>query len=168
MAQTTVVIPGCVEASTVYAGGVLVARNETVNLPEVTRKTFTQKFAGGEQDIPSIALEDMEMSISKNGLNDNTEKFINEPDIEVRWVQTDTATDGTITRSGYKAFMKTLPVTLSPGTSVEVGSGTENDLTKKALSFSVYKDGKELVNINKLTGAQRIDGVEYGISDSML
>ena len=168
MGQTTVVIPGCVEASTVYAGGVLVARNETVNLPEITRKTFTQKFAGGEQDIPSIALEDMEMSISKNGLNENTERFINEKDIEVRWVQTDTASDGTITRSGYKAYMKTMPVTLNPGASIEIGSGVENDITKKVLAFSAYKDGRELVNINKITGTQRINGVEYGIDDSLL
>lgn len=168
MAQTTVVIPGIVEASTVYADGALVARNETVNLPEITRTTFTQKLPGGEQDMPSLALEDMEMSISKNGLNDNAYKLINAKKIEVRWVQTETASDGTIDRVGYKAFMSTLPVTLNPGASIEVGSGLENDITKKVTAYTLYRNGKEIININKITGAQKINGVNYGINSTLL
>lgn len=168
MAQTTVEIPGIVEASTVYANDELVARNETVNIPEVKRGTFTQKLPGGEQDMPSIALEDMEFSISKNGLNENATKVINSEKIEVRWVQTETASDGTISRVGYKAFMKTMPITLNPGASIEVGSGTENDIAKKVLSYSLYRNGKEIININKITGAQKINGKSYGIDDALL
>lgn len=168
MAQTTVTTPGIVEACTLYADNTLVARNETITLPEIARKTYTQKFAGGEQDIPSIALEDMEMSVSKNGLNDNAFKVVNADNLEARWVQTETESDGTTKRVGYKAFLKTKPVTLHPGASIEVGSGTENDITKKVLSYSLYRDGKEIVNINKITGVQNINGTKYGIDDSLL
>ena len=168
MAQTTVVIPGIVEASTIYADNALVARNETINLPEINRGTFTQKLPGGEQDMPSMALEDMEMSISKNGLNENAFKVVNAEKIEARWVQTETASDGTISRVGYKAFMTTMPITLNPGASIEVGSGTENDSTKKVTSYSLYRNGTEIVNINKITGVQKINGVNYSINDALL
>lgn len=168
MGQTTVLIPGIIEASTIYAGGTLVARNEKISVPEVKRATFTQKLAGGEQDFPSIALEDMETSVSKNGLNENALTFINEKKIEVRWVQTETASDGTINRIGFKLFMDTLPVTMLPGADIDVGSGIETDIVKKVTSISLYKNGKEIVNINKITGAQVINGKNYGIDDTML
>ena len=168
MAQTTVVIPGIVEGCTVYANKEIVARDENVTLPEVNRATYTQKLPGGEQDMPSTKIEDMETKISKNGLNKNATKYINANDIEVRWAQNETASDGTVSRVGYKAFMLTRAITLAPGAEIEAGSGTENDITKKVLSYQLYRDGEELVNINKITGTVKIGGVDYSIDDSLL
>ena len=168
MAQTTVVIPGIVEGCTVYANKEIVARDENVTLPEVNRSTYTQKLPGGEQDMPSSKIEDMETTISKNGLNKNATKYVNADNIEVRWAQNETASDGTVSKIGYKAFMLTRPITLAPGASIEAGSGTENDIKKKVLSYQLYRNGEELVNINKITGTVKIDGVDYSIDDSLL
>ena len=168
MAQTTVVIPGIVEGCTVYANKEIVARDETLTLPEVNRATYTQKLPGGEQDMPSTKIEDMETKISKNGLNKNATKFINADNIEARWVQNETASDGTVSRVGYKAFMLTRAITLAPGADIEAGSGVENDITKKVLIYQLYRNGEELVNINKITGTVKIDGVDYSIDDSLL
>lgn len=168
MAQTTVVIPGIVEGCTVYANKEIVARDENFTLPEVNRATYTQKLPGGEQDMPSTKVEDMEATIYKNGLNENATKYINADDIEVRWVQNETASDGTVSMVGYKAFMLTKSITLAPGASIEAGSGTENDIVKKVLSYQLYRDGEELININKITGKVKIGDTDYSINDSLL
>ena len=168
MAQTTVVIPGIVEGCTVYADEEIVARDENVTLPEVNIATYTQKLPGGEQDMPSSKIEDMETTISKNGLNNNAIKYINAENIEVRWAQNEIASDGTVSRIGYKAFMLTRPITLAPGASIEAGSGIENDITKKVLSYQLYRDGEEIVNINKITGTMKIGDKNYNIDDSLL
>lgn len=168
MGQTTVVIPGIIEGATVYGDKVLLARDEAYTLPEVNRVTYTQKLPGGEQDMASTKLEDMETSMTKNGLNENAFKFVNAKNIEVRWIQTETASDGTISKVGYKAFMLTQAITLAPGASIEAGSGTENDIKKKVLSYQLYRNGEELVNVNKITGKVKINGVDYSIDDSLL
>ena len=161
-------IPGVIEDVTVYTGGTLVARRETVTLPEVTRMTFTQKIPGGDQDFPTNLLEDMETSVTKNGLNENLFKFVTEKNIEYRWVQTITDSAGTVKREGYKAFLTTMPITLQPGVSIEPGSATENDVTKKVLAYTLYRNGACILDINKVTGKQIVNGVNYSINESML
>lgn len=170
---TVIAIPGTIEAVTVYAkndAGILelVGRNEKVTLPEITRMTFDQKMAGGTQAIPSNLIEDMETSMAKNGTDENMARYINAKDIEYRWVQTLTETDGTVRNIGYKVMMTTASVTVNPGAEIDVGSGTENDLTKKALSYTLYRDGVEIINVNKITGECTILGKKYGVDSSLL
>lgn len=166
--QLFVDLTGATEGSTTYADGKLVARNATFTLPEVTRLCYTQKTAGGEQDIPTGLLEDMETSITKIGVDVNSAKLANAKKLEHRWVQTVTDSEGNQKNQGCRAIMKVAASVPIPGASQEIGSTSENDHTYKVLSYALYVDGKELININKLLGINRINGEDYGIDENLL
>ena len=171
--QTVLPIFGAIEGVTAYAtnkAGVneLVARNETVHLPEVTRVAVEQKMGGGSQEMPTGLIDSMETSISKNGLGKNAMKYILADKIEYRFVAKIQDTDGTERNVGCKAMLTTKALTLQPSTDVEVGSNIEGDITKKVLTYTLYVDGEEMINVNKITGACKICGEDFGVNDSLL
>ena len=162
---------GPIEANTIYVDGTLAATDTTVNLPEVTFMTADIQ-AMGTMSIPlSNAIEDMEMSITKVGVDKNMTKLTSpgKKNLEVRWVQDVIKSDGTTDSEGCKAFLIVAPVTLHPGASLEIGSASENDLTYKVMSYTLYIDGEEALAVNRLAHVLRVDSVDYSRQyDSLL
>lgn len=162
---------GPIEANTIYAEGTLVATDTTVTLPEITFMTADVQ-AMGEMSIPlSNAIEDMEMSITKIGVDKNMTKLTSpgKKSIEVRWVQDLIKSDGTVSAEGCKAFLSVSPVTLHPGASLEVGSATENELTYKVFRYKLVVDGEEILLVDRLAHTLKVNGKDYSKKyDSLL
>ncbi len=162
---------GPIEANTVYANGSLVATDTTVTLPEVTFMTADVK-AMGEMSIPlNNAIEDMEMTITKIGVDKNMTKLTSpgKKSVEVRWVQDVIKSDGTTKNEGCKAFLNVAPVTLHPGASIELGSASENDLTFKVFRYRLVVDGEEILLVDRLAHIIKVNGVDYSRKyDSLL
>lgn len=162
---------GPVEADTVYCEGSLVAQDVAVTLPEVTFMTADIQ-AMGEMSIPlTNAIEDMEMSITKIGVDKNMTKLTTpgKKSIEIRWVQDLIKSDGTVSAEGCKAFLSVSPVTLHPGASLEIGSATENELTYKVFRYKLVVGGEEILLVDRLAHTLKVNGKEYSKKyDSLL
>lgn len=154
---------GPIEANTIYSDGVLVATDTTVTLPEVTFMTADVK-AMGDMSIPlSNAIEDMEMTITKVGVDKNMTRLTapGKKAVEIRWVQDLIKSDGTTAKEGCKAFLNAAPVTLAPGASLEIGSASEGDLTYKVFRYRVVVDGEEILLVDRLAHIVRVNGRDY-------
>lgn len=162
---------GPVEADTIYVGGSLVATDSTVTLPEITFMTADVQ-AMGSMSIPlSNAIEDMEMSITKIGVDKNMTKLTapGKKSIEVRWVQDVIKSDGTVNGEGCKAFLSVSPVTLHPGASLEIGSASENELTYKVFRYKLVVNGEEVLLVDRLAHTLKVNGKDYSKKyDSLL
>ncbi len=161
-------ITGAVEGTSVYADDVAVARNATVKLPEITRVAYTQKTALGEQEFLTNLLESMEASVTKIGIDINSMRLAIAKKLEYRWVQSGVNSEGVTRNYGCKAIMRIQAATPVPGGEMEVGSVSENEHTYKVLVYTLYIDGQEVINVNRLTGKCNIFGVNYDVNDSFL
>lgn len=162
---------GPIEADTIYVENKLVASDMSVTLPEVTFMTADVQ-AMGEMSIPlTNAIEDMEMSITKIGVDKNMTKLTapGKKSIEIRWVQDIIKSDGTVKPEGCKAFLTVSPVTLAPGASLEIGSASENDLTFKVFRYKLVVGGEEVLLVDRLAHKIKVNGKEYSKKyDSLL
>ncbi len=154
---------GPIEADTIYASKKLVATDTNVTLPEATFLTADIN-AMGTMSIPLMnALDDMEMTISKSGIDKNMTALTapGKKDIEVRWVQDRIKSDASVEAEGCKAFLKVAPVTLHPGASLEIGSASENDLTFKVFRYRLVVNGEEVLLIDRLAHVLKVNGRDY-------
>lgn len=163
-------ICGPVVADTVYCNDVLVARDVSVTLPEVTPMTADVQ-AMGTFSLPVWQLiEHMETAVTKIGIDMGLAALI-KPDmkpLEFRWVQTVTDSGGNTKNVGCKAFIKGIPNKI-PSIGLEVGSTSEAEVTIATTRYSLFVDGKEFCLIDKLAGKCRINGKDYaGDIGSML
>ena len=162
-------ICGPVVADTVYSDNVLVARDVSVSLPEITPMT-TDLPAMGTLTMPIWQLiENMELAITKIGQDMGLRSLITPgmKPLEVRWVQTVTDASGTTKNVGCKAFLRGIPTKL-PGVSLEVGSATEHEVTLSLTRYNLFVDGVEMFLVDRLAGKVRIAGKDYANMDSML
>lgn len=162
---------GPIEANTLYVNGRLVASDTNVTLPEITFMTADVN-AMGTMSIPlNNAIEDMEFSINKVGVDKNMTVLTapGKKTIEVRWVQDVIKPDGTTKAEGCKAFINCAPITLHPGASLEIGSSTENDLTYKVTRYKLVVGGEEILVVDRLAHTLKVNGVDYSRQyDSLL
>mgnify|MGYP006344231671 CR=1 FL=1 len=162
---------GPIEADTIYANDKLCAQDASVTLPEVTFLTADIN-AMGTMSIPLMtAIDDMEMTITKVGVDKNM-TILTSPGkkrVEVRWVQDKIKSDATISGEGCKAFLTVSPVTLHPGASIEIGSASENDLTYKVFRYKLVVGGKTILLVDRLAHKLVVNGKDYSKTfDSLL
>lgn len=162
---------GPVEADTIYVNGTLACTDTAVTLPEITFMTADLN-AMGEMSIPLInAIEDMEATITKIGVDKNMTLLTapGKKNLEVRWVHDRIKSDGTIGAEGCKAFMSVSPVTLHPGASIELGSATEAEITYKVFRYNLFVNGEEILLVDRLAHTIKVNGTDYSKTyDSLL
>lgn len=155
-------INGPVVADTVYCDNVLVARDVSATLPEVTPVTADVQ-AMGTLSLPIWQLiENMETAVTKIGVDMGLAALI-KPDmkpLEFRWVQTVTDANGNTQNVGCKAFIKGIPNKI-PGVSLAVGSASESEVTITTTRYSLIVGGNEVCLIDKLAGICKINGKDY-------
>ena len=162
MAGIFVNICGPVVADTVYSDGVLVARDVSITLPEVTPQT-ADVSAMGTMSLPIWQLLDnMEASITKIGIDNGLGKLLlaDIKPIEVRLVQTVTDANGATKNVGCKAFLRGTPNKI-PGVGLELASPSENEVTLMVTRYALYADGEEICLIDRLAGIVRILNKDY-------
>lgn len=154
---------GPIEANTIYVNDRLVATDLTVTLPEISFMTADIQ-AMGTMSIPlANAIEDMEMSITKIGVDKDMARLTapGKKSLEVRWVQDVIKSDGTVDAEGCKAFLTVSPVTLNPGASLEIGSPSENELTYKVFRYKLVVNGEVILLIDRLAHKLEVNGKDY-------
>lgn len=155
-------IKGPVVADTVYSSNQLVARDVAFTLPGIEFLTADVQ-AMGNMTVPLVGLlENMEISITKVGLDDGLRKLnkLEKQNLEFRWVQNVVKSDGTQTVEGCKAFVRTLPAA-TPEIGVEVGSAPEEEMTYNVTRLQIYVNGREFLTVDRLAGILRVDGKDY-------
>lgn len=155
---------GPINADTTFIDGVLVARNTTIKLPEVTHVTANIQAALGEHEIPLYGLvESMESTIQKIGADEGLAKMLTmEPKtFEHRWVQQATKSDSSSAIEGCKAFIRGIPKIAIPSIEVNPGDSVELDIPLSVSRYQLFVDGKEICLIDKLSGICRIHGKDY-------
>ena len=160
----TIDIRGPVNADTTYVEGMLVARNTTVKLPEVTHVTAEVKAALGSHEIPLFGLiESMESTIQKIGADEGLARLLSmEPKtLEHRWVQQVTKTDGGIAVESCKAFIRGIPKIAVPAIEANPGDSIELDVPMSVSRYQLFINGGEICLIDKLAGICRINGKDY-------
>lgn len=155
-------IKGAVVADTVYADGNLVAKDTSFTLPGLSFLTADVKAMGNMTVALIGLLENMEMVITKIGLDKGLSRMnrLEKQNFEFRWVQNVVKSDGSVSVEGCKAFVRTMPSAL-PETGVEVGSTTEHENTYNVSRMQIYTNGVEIVCVDRLSQILRIDGKDY-------
>ena len=155
-------IKGPVVADTVYADGVLVAKDVAFTLSGIEFLTADVNSMG-TMTVPLIGiLENMELSITKIGVDMGLSRMsrLEKQNLEFRWVQSVIRSDGSQTTEGCKAFVRTLPSNI-PEISVEVGSATEAEITYNITRQQIYANGVEYMCVDRLSQILRINGKDY-------
>ena len=162
-------ICGPFSADTVYADGVMQARDVGVTLPEVAAITYEIQ-AMGNMTIPDWSrLEHMETAITRIGVDKGLASMTKPgaKNLEFRGVYPVTDANGVTKNVGVKAFIKGYSTKI-PGIGVAIGDPSENELTYATSRYQLFVDGEEMWCIDRLAGICRIDGVDYANMDSML
>lgn len=152
-------IKGPVVADTVYADGVLVAKDVAFTLPGIEFITADVQ-AMGNMSVPLFGLlENMELTITKIGVDKGLSRMsrLKKQNFEFRWVQNVVKSDGSITTEGCKAFVRTMPGNI-PGIGVEIGSASENENTYNVTRNQIYANGEEILCVDRLSQILRVDG----------
>ena len=155
-------IKGPVVADTVYSDNVLVAKDVAFALPGIEFLTADVQ-AMGNLSVPLIGLlENMELSITKIGLDQGIGKMnkLKKQNFEFRWVQNVVKSDGSTAVEGCKAFVRTMPSSF-PGTDIEVGSASEHENTYTVTRMQIYANGVEICCVDRLSQILRINGEDY-------
>ncbi len=169
MAGKFVPISGPVVANTFYTDGALVARDLSIDLPEVVPMTADLPVMGTLTKPVWPLIEHMEASIKKIGFDKGLGGMLTpgSKSHEARWVQTITDANGNTRNVGCKAFM-TGEIANLPGIGQEIGSAGEHDIKIGITRYNLFVDGQEMWLIDRMAGIVRINGVEYANLDSML
>lgn len=155
-------IKGPVVADTVYADGVLVAKDTSFTLPGIEFMTADVQ-AMGNMSVPLIGLlENMELSITKVGIDSGLSRMnrLQKQNFEFRWVQNVVKSDGSTATEGCKAFVRTMPGAV-PETGVEIGSAPEQENTYNVTRIQIYANGEEILCVDRLSQILRINGKDY-------
>lgn len=155
-------ITGPIIANSIYVSGELVARDVAITFPEVAPITADVQ-ATGTMSLPIWQLlEDMEMSITKIGVDMKLSKMLmaENLNLEIRWAHTDTDAGANTNTVGCKAFLKVIPKVI-PGAELAIGEPTENEVTYTVTRYQVFVDGAEAWLVDRLSGIVRINGKDY-------
>lgn len=155
-------IKGPVVADTVYADGVLVAKDTAFTLPGIEFLTADVQ-AMGSMSVPLIGLlENMELAITKIGIDNGLGRMnkLNKQNFEFRWVQNVVKSDGSTSVEGCKAFVRTMPGAF-PETGVEIGNAPEQENTYNVTRMQIYANGEEILCVDRLSQILRINGEDY-------
>ena len=155
-------IKGPVVADTVYADGVLVAKDTSFTLPGLEFTTADVQ-AMGNMSVPLIGLlENMELSITKIGIDSGLSRMnrLEKKNFEFRWVQNVVNSDGSTSVEGCKAFVRTMPGSV-PEIGVEVGNASEQENTYNVTRMQIYAAGVEILCVDRLSQVLRINGKDY-------
>lgn len=155
-------LKGAVVADTVYADGTLVAREVSFTLPSIAFQTADVQ-AMGSMTVPIVGLlENMELTINKVGIDAGIKRMnrLEKQNFEFRWVQNVTKSDGTQTVEGCKAFVRTMPGSLSE-IGVEVGNTTEQENVYNVTRMQIYIGGSEYLCVDRLSQILRVNGKDY-------
>lgn len=150
---------GPVIGASIRMDNVLVADNANVNLPEVAAATADVQ-AMGTMTLPIWPLlEDMEMSVTKIGVDHGFSKAISPgvKTLEVRFAQSQVDADGNVKYVNCKAFCKGSVATI-PSISTEVGSAYEGEVVYKVTRYQLFVDGAEAILVDRLAGKLKING----------
>ena len=151
-----------VVADTVYSGSKLVARDVSFTLPGITYQT-AEIQAMGPMSVPIIGLlEDMEMAITKIGIDLGLGKLSapERQNLEFRWVQSNVKADGTTAVEGCKAFIRAMPKGVGE-LGVEIGNPIEAETTFGVSRMQIFYGGKEFLLVDRIAGKLRINGKDY-------
>ena len=151
-----------VTADTVYADGVLVARDASFTLPAVEFLTADIP-AMGNMTVPVIGLiENMQLTITKIGVDRGLSRMnkLEKQNFEFRWVQNVIKSDGSQNFEGCKAFIRTMPSSF-PELGIEVGSATEAEITYNVTRMQIYVNGEEILLVDRLAGKLKVNGTDY-------
>jgi len=160
--MSTINMNAAVVADTVYSDDVLVAKDTTFTLPELTFATADIQ-AMGTMSVPIVGLlENMQVTIKQIGVDRGLGKLnkLEKQNLEFRWVETVVESDGSLKQSGRKAFVRTMPGTI-PAAGVEVGNVSELESTLNVTRYQLYADGKEIICADRLNGVLKINGKDY-------
>lgn len=155
-------IKGAVVADTVYCDDVLIAKDTSFTIPGITFATADVQ-AMGTMSVPIIGMiENMQLTVKKIGVDKGLSKLnkLKAQNLELRWVQTDVKSDGSIDNEGCKAFVRTMPSAL-PDIGVETGSATELETTYNVSRVQVYANGEEVYCVDRIAGVLRVNGTDY-------
>ena len=155
-------IKGPVVADTVYADGVLVAKDTSFTLPGIEFMTADVQ-AMGNMSVPLIGLlENMELAITKIGIDNGLGRMnrLEKQNFEFRWVQNVVKSDGSTSTEGCKAFVRTMPGAF-PEIGVEMGSAPEQENTYNVTRMQIYANGEEIMCVDRLSQILRINGKDY-------
>lgn len=155
-------IKGPVVADTVYADDVLVAKDTSFTLPGLEFMTADVQ-AMGNMTVPLIGLlENMELAITKIGIDNGLGRMnrLEKQNFEFRWVQNVVKSDGSTSVEGCKAFVRTMPGSISE-LGVEVANASENENTYNVTRMQVYANGVEIMCVDRLSQILRVNGVDY-------
>lgn len=149
-------------ADTVYSDDVLVAKDVSFTLPAITPLVGEAQAMGTMEVIAVGLIEAMETVITKVGTDVGLGRMmrLEKQNIEFRWVQNVSYSDGTSRPEGCKAFIRGVPKAL-PGIGVEIGSNSENELTYATTRYQLYVGGVEILLVDRLSQILRINGVDY-------
>ena len=155
-------IKGPVVADTVYADGVLVAKDVAFTLPGVEFMTADVQ-AMGNLSVPLVGLlEHMELSITKVGVDMGLSRLnkLEKQNLEFRWVQNVIKADGSTGTEGCKAYVRTMAGNL-PELGVEVGAATEAEKTYGVTRMQVFANGDELLCVDRMSQILKVNGKDY-------
>lgn len=155
-------IKGGVVADTVYAGGVLVAKDVSFTLPGLSIQAADVQAMGTMSLALVGLLDNMELTITKVGIDIGLSRLsrLEKQNLEFRWVQETLDAEGAASHEGCKAFVRTIP-SKTPDLGVEIGSATEGELTYGVTRQQVYCNGVEIMCVDRLSQILRINGTDY-------
>ena len=157
----------------IYASSKKIGDTSSVELPEIEFLTDSIKGAGiiGEIDLPSLyQVGSMSLSISTRVSNnpDDLALLMSARDIEIRWV-TDAIDTSNVSANviGHKAFLKCVPKKIGEG-KIEPGSGQDGSYEYEMLSYKRITNGKNILEIDKLNGVFKVNGIDQAKSINSL
>ena len=155
-------INGAVVANAFYVDNALAAKDVAMTLPEVTPETVDVQ-AMGTLTLPLWPrVSNMQLTVTKVGVDKGYRSMMaaKAVNLEARWAQTVTDSDGNSSVKGVKAFMKGSPSSI-PGIGSTPGSSSDNDIVYNLTRYELVIDGAEVCCIDRLAGICRIAGVDY-------
>lgn len=151
---------GPILASSTYINGTAVQRDVKFTLPEAAVQT-AEINAMGTHEVPMKGRFDAMEHTCAFDRFDSVVAQAYEPNastIEHRWVQEEIGPDGAEHEVGYKAFIRGVSKSAYPSGDVEAGNTPGYELKRSVSSIFMYREGKEILAIDRFNQTYRING----------
>lgn len=145
--------------TSVYVDGVLVAKNVTIQLPAVTRKTVSYDSFGLEVPLPGL-FDSARAKVTKIGLDKGLSRLASDGKThtyEIRFCVNVLAAGGKTRRAGGTAFINGAGAGVSD-INLKVGESTETDIEILVYSQKLEVDGEIIYNVDRTGGTANIGG----------
>lgn len=137
-----------------------IGRNRPVTLPEITFQTVDMNSMGTRTFPIRYLLDDMEATITSEGVDENAGYLADGGDFEYRFAQLAVNRFGGDRIIGCKAFFHGTPKNI-PGFENTVGENAENEYTYSVDRYRLLVDGREVINIDRNNNIIVINGKDY-------